>query len=163
VSTTNEPIEAVPATPETRTPSRAGRIVGLSAVYTVGSISVRVLGFALLLVYTRFLTPGDYGMVALAESLAAAFGVLGWAVGGAVQRIYFDYIERSNDDRAAFLAAVATSAFFAAGVILVLGLAVGPLILRVVAPSFGSALFTFLLLAVTSAACTQLAQIQIKL
>ena len=51
----------------------ANRIVRASAVYGSANFGIRALNFLLLPIYTRYLTPSDYGMIALAETLPLYF------------------------------------------------------------------------------------------
>jgi len=44
-----------------------------SAIYGLGSIVARILGVLLLPLYTRYLSPGDYGLI---ETLVALSAVL---------------------------------------------------------------------------------------
>jgi len=68
------------------------RLIKGSFTYGVGSLSQRVISFLLIPVYTRFLTTGDYGIVAVAASTASILQcLLGMELHGAVVRHYYDY------------------------------------------------------------------------
>ena len=66
------------------------KLVGASAVYGLGSVLVRGLAFLLLPVYTRYLTPTEYGIVALTVTCTVVLGML-YPLGlrGAVSRTYY--------------------------------------------------------------------------
>ena len=55
-----------PATPLSAR-SIAWGVLGASATYGLANFGIRALNFLLLPVYTRYLTPADYGIVTLAE------------------------------------------------------------------------------------------------
>ena len=67
------------------------KLVGASAVYGLGSVLVRGLAFLLLPVYTRHLTPAEYGIVALAVTCTVVLGLV-YPLGlrGAVSRTWYD-------------------------------------------------------------------------
>lgn len=70
--------------------------VSHAATYAIGNIARRFVGFAMLPIYTRFLTPADYGVIGLlAFALALLEPLLGARLGWAVPRFYFD----AKDDR----------------------------------------------------------------
>ncbi len=48
-----------------------------SALYALANFGIKALNFFLLPLYTRFLTPADYGVISLAETVAAV--VAKWA------------------------------------------------------------------------------------
>jgi O-antigen/teichoic acid export membrane protein len=67
------------------------RLVGASAVYGLGSILVRGLAFLLLPFYTRYLSPAEYGIVALAVTCTVVLGLV-YPLGlrGAVSRTWYE-------------------------------------------------------------------------
>ena len=68
-----------------------------TATYAVGNIVRRMVGFAMLPIYTRFLTPADYGVVGLLTFALALFEpILGARLGAAIPKFYYD----AEDDRA---------------------------------------------------------------
>lgn len=66
------------------------KLVGASAVYGLGSVLVRGLAFMLLPVYTRYLSPAEYGIVALTVTCTVVLGLL-YPLGlrGALSRTYY--------------------------------------------------------------------------
>ena len=82
---------ATPAVPVTPAPTAAssGRA---AALYTLPSVVSMALPFATLPVMTRWLTPADYGALALSQVVATAFmGFASLGLGLAVERSYFRY------------------------------------------------------------------------
>jgi O-antigen/teichoic acid export membrane protein len=73
--------------------SLALRLVRGSLTYAVANFAVKALNLLLLPLYTRFLSPADYGIISLAETLAAALAVgLGLGLDSGVTRLYFQYV-----------------------------------------------------------------------
>ncbi len=67
------------------------QLLGASAVYGLGSVMVRGLAFVLLPLYTRYLSPAEYGVVALTLTVTVVLGML-YPLGlrGAVSRTYYE-------------------------------------------------------------------------
>ncbi|MCX6827528.1 MAG: oligosaccharide flippase family protein [candidate division Zixibacteria bacterium] len=67
-------------------------IVRHSMVYGLSAVLDRLIGFLMLPVYTRFLTPADYGIMELIYMTMSAISlVVGFGIEAAVSRFYFDY------------------------------------------------------------------------
>jgi O-antigen/teichoic acid export membrane protein len=65
-----------------------------SAIYGLGSIVARVLGVLLLPLYTRYLSPSDYGLIETLVALSAVLSALvAQAMKSAFFRFYFDSVE----------------------------------------------------------------------
>jgi O-antigen/teichoic acid export membrane protein len=61
------------------------------AVYGAGDVAVQFIGFLLLPVYTRYLSPSDYGIIALLLTIEAPAKILfRWGVDTAFMRLYYD-------------------------------------------------------------------------
>jgi O-antigen/teichoic acid export membrane protein len=72
----------------------AVRILRASTVYGLSNLGIRALNFLLLPVYTRFLSPADYGIIALVETLAVLLAtVVGMGFDASLQRLYFRHVE----------------------------------------------------------------------
>lgn len=91
-----------------------------SAVYAMGGILSKAIGFLMIPVYTRVLTPSDYGTIELMYramdvlSLAASMGV-----GHAVVRVYFDYQDKRDRGQvvSSGLISIFTAAFLMAALV----------------------------------------------
>jgi O-antigen/teichoic acid export membrane protein len=141
----------------------AARLVRGSAVYAVANFGLKALNFALLPVYTRFLTPADYGTVGLAESVAAVFLVIfGISLEVAVRRYYFEY--SSDQDRlTSYLSSVFRFAGVYGAIVLALALAAGPFLLRALLPGFSVPFYPYIALAVGSSAVLNILQYRLAL
>jgi O-antigen/teichoic acid export membrane protein len=72
--------------------SEAKVIAKHSAVYGLSSVLDRAVSFLMLPVYTRFLTPADYGIMELLYMTSSVISlVVGLGLESAVNRFYFDY------------------------------------------------------------------------
>ncbi|HAC80268.1 MAG TPA: hypothetical protein DCG06_08235, partial [Deltaproteobacteria bacterium] len=69
-------------------------------IYGLGNYGIKVVGFLLIPVYTRYLTPGDYGILALVAMYTQAMFVvmnLGQTVG--IFRFYYDHDDDAGRER----------------------------------------------------------------
>ena len=84
-----------------------------SVLYTIGNVANRVAGFALIPLYTSFLTPSEYGLLALVDLfLSLSVIMLGiQSIGGAMIRIFHD-----QDDPDARNRVVSTSLLLMTGI-----------------------------------------------
>ena len=61
-------------------------------IYSLGNFMQRIVSLLLLPVYTRFLTPHDYGVKELVALSTDVIGILlATAISGAIYRFYFEY------------------------------------------------------------------------
>jgi O-antigen/teichoic acid export membrane protein len=80
--------EAAPTGP------RRGRLAGAILSYGLGAYVPRIANFVLIPLYTRFLTPADFGVVDIYVTIGATLSILMRAgLPGAVSRFYFDHTE----------------------------------------------------------------------
>jgi O-antigen/teichoic acid export membrane protein len=90
-----------------------------SFIYWIGVILARVVGFLLIPVYTRYLTPADYGTIELLFLTADIAGlVIGMQISQGVFKFYHQYETQSEKDR---LISTALISMLALGVILAVG------------------------------------------
>jgi O-antigen/teichoic acid export membrane protein len=99
---------------------RLGELVRHSAIYGFGSLVSRFLAVLLLPIYTRYLSPADYGLIETLIALSAILTVLLAAgVKSAFFRFYFDEPEEAGKQR------VIRTSFWFTMVMGTVGLAVG--------------------------------------
>jgi O-antigen/teichoic acid export membrane protein len=71
--------------------SNAGRFLKHSTIYAIGNVSRQMVGFLMLPLYTRFLTPADYGVVGLLTfALALLEPFFGARLGDAMMKFYYE-------------------------------------------------------------------------
>jgi len=92
-------------------------------IYSLGNFMQRIVALLLLPVYTRFLTPHDYGVKELVALSTDVIGVLlATAISGAIYRFYFEYKD-VKDRNEVISSAVITIAVFGLIALLSLSLA----------------------------------------
>lgn len=71
------------------------KMITQSAMFGIGNLLPRMIGFILLPVYTNYLTPLDYGIIATIDMFAMYFGIIANAgFGSALMRYYYDKNEQ---------------------------------------------------------------------
>jgi O-antigen/teichoic acid export membrane protein len=97
-----------------------------SAVYVLGQVVSKALGFVLLLVYARFLEPADFGIIGTLAAYGALLSTL-FVVGlhGSVSRHYFDYTRDPCSLRSYLTTVYAFQALISGGMAFALALAGG--------------------------------------
>jgi O-antigen/teichoic acid export membrane protein len=89
-----------------------------AAMYAVGNIARRFVGFVMLPIYTRFLTPADYGVIGLLTfALALMEPLLGARLGWAIPKFYFDATDRLGKRKVIWGALILTGAASAVSVL----------------------------------------------
>jgi len=77
------------------TPSTHGTALRLAqsfAVYGIANFGIRALNFLLILVYAHYLRPYDYGIIYMAEIIAAFLAIFaGLSMDSALERLYFQH------------------------------------------------------------------------
>ena len=87
--------------------------------YTIGNILPQAAGFILLPIYSRYLTPADYGVVSSMQVLISIFGILfTLAIDKSVYRLYFDY--KLEKDKKDFLGTITISLIIISTIFLLL-------------------------------------------
>jgi O-antigen/teichoic acid export membrane protein len=87
-------------------------------MYAIGNIARRFVGFVMLPIYTRFLTPADYGVIGLLTfALALMEPILGARLGWAVPKFYFDAPDRRGRRAVIWGALILTGAASAVSVL----------------------------------------------
>ena len=68
--------------------------------FSIGLILTNAIGFILLPVYTRYLTPADYGIISVAGVVSAILSIICiFGMRGAISRFYFDYYKDPGELR----------------------------------------------------------------
>jgi len=73
---------------------RKSRLITNVGIYVLGNFLRKTIGFFLIPVYTRVLTPDDYGIVGLTTAVGGLLGIImALGISGAVARYYFEYVD----------------------------------------------------------------------
>jgi O-antigen/teichoic acid export membrane protein len=71
--------------------NRIRQLTAQSGLYGIGNLLPKAIGFILIPLYTRYLTPADYGILAFATTIIAILGILfEFGLGSALTRFYYD-------------------------------------------------------------------------
>lgn len=71
-----------------------------SVIYGLGNVLSRIVAFIMLPIYTRHLSPFDYGVLEIVDTTTSMIGlVAGLGVVGAMSRFYFDYQDEEGRKR----------------------------------------------------------------
>jgi len=83
-------------------PEKSGKkIISHGKIYLLGNILQRCVSFIMLPIYTRFLTPADYGTIELLSMILDFVGIiLGLRIGQSIFRYYADYEKKKEADSA---------------------------------------------------------------
>lgn len=111
------------------------RVAGSSVVYATTTFLQKGIAFLLLPLYTRFLTPEDYGVLAVVGALSTFLLVFfSLSMHGAVNRYYFLYRDRP-DVLKDFVGTVVTASLTVGTVLAIVLLAAGE---RILSPAYGA-------------------------
>ena len=76
---------------------RNSKLISNASVYVMGSMLQKAAAFLLIPLYTRYITPSDYGIVGLAQSVQGVISLLiGLGLYSAIARLYFDFRDKPN-------------------------------------------------------------------
>jgi O-antigen/teichoic acid export membrane protein len=140
------------AVPSVRTVT--ARILSASAVYGLANLGIRALNFLLLPLYTHFLTPADYGIITLAETLAAfLLSIVGLGFDASIQRLYFRHVG-DPEKLSSYVGSVLKFALILETAFLLLALVTGSWFQHAVSPH-ASVPFQYVAMAMITAAATQ--------
>ncbi len=95
-----------------------------TAIYTIGTVVRNLATFLMLPIYTRYLTPGDYGVIELLSMIIDLFAIIfGLRIGDAVFRYHANYDEQKDKNQVVTTAIALVGGLTVAGVLLVFLLA----------------------------------------
>jgi O-antigen/teichoic acid export membrane protein len=124
---------------------------------------LKAVNFLLITLFTRYLSPGDYGTISLDEIIATTLAAFcGLGLDTAVRRLYFHYsgepaVQRRYVSSVVRFGAVLTMAITA------LAFVVGPHLLGPIAPYFAVPFFPHIALAIGTAPATQIVDYRLGL
>lgn len=158
-----EAIEAAAIGPSLDLRRAALRLIQGSAVYAVANFGMRAVSFLLLPIYTRYLTPADYGTITLAEIIALIVANLcGLGLENGITRYYYQYVDRPEELREFLGSVLKFGSATAAGVAL-LCVSVGGPLMQWAGLRFDVPFFPYIALAIATAGFTQLINFRLSL
>ena len=94
-------------------------IIKNTTIYTIGNILPQAAGFFLLPIYTKYLTPTDYGIVSSMQVLSTVFILLfTLSIDKSIYRLYFDH--NTEKDKRDYLGTISISLFISSVIVLIL-------------------------------------------
>jgi O-antigen/teichoic acid export membrane protein len=139
------------------------RLARGSFIYVIANFGIRALNFLLLPLYTRFLSPAEYGIVSLAETVAAVLmAIIGLGLDTGVCRLYFQYV---HDPRQLKLCMGSLLYFAGASTALAVSVALllGQRVLSWGAPHLSVQFYPYIAMAIATAALLQTVQYRLSL
>ncbi len=149
--------------PSSRTPSPGRRLLVGSGAYATTNFALKAVNFLLITLFTRYLSPGDYGTITLAEVTATTLAAFcGLGLDSAVRRLYFHYADDLAVQRRYVSSVLRFGAVLTIAVV-ALVFAIGPQVLGRIAPHFAVPFFPYIALAIGTAAANQLVDYRLGL
>lgn len=148
----------MPIDPAALTPTIGGvlgRLARASAIYGIASFTIRAANFLLIPLYTRYLSPADYGIIYLAETVAVFLLLFGnLAMDTATQRLYFQY-EKNPAELNSYIGTVVRFAIATMAALLTMAYVIGPPVQRLFGGHLEVPFFPFIAIALATAALSQ--------
>jgi O-antigen/teichoic acid export membrane protein len=139
------------------------RLARGSLIYVFANFGIKALNFFLFPLYTRFLSPADYGIVSVAETVAAVLmAVLGLGLDAGVCRLYFQYVG-DPEQLEYYISSLLLFAVMSAALALSLVLLLGQRLLTWAAPHFSVPFYPYIAMAITTGALLQIVQYRLSL
>ena len=132
-------------------------------VYGLANFGIRAFNFFLVLLYSRYLRPADYGLVYLAEIVAAFLAIFaGLSIDSALQRLYFQH-NRTSEELHSYLGSVIRFGLGWMAVFLALVLTVGRSIQSHLPTSAALPFYPYIAIATTTAIAIQGVQFRLAI
>jgi O-antigen/teichoic acid export membrane protein len=85
-----------------------GKVIKNTIIYTLGNLLPQIISFILLPVYSKFLSPNEFGVISAMTTVQAIMALLfSLSLERAILRLYWDY--KTKEDKMVFLGTVAIS------------------------------------------------------
>lgn len=139
------------------------RLLVGSGTYATTNFALRAVNFLLITLFTRYLTPSDYGTISLAEVMAATIGTFcGLGLDASIRRLYFNYADEPAVQRLYVSSVIRFGACLTATIVIVT-LVAGPHLLHRFAPHFAIPFFPYIAVAIATAAANQIVDYRLGL
>lgn len=143
--------------------SASRRLLVGSGTYATTNFALRAVNFLLITLFTRYLSPGDYGTISLAEIIAATLATFcGLGLDPAVRRLYFHYAGEPVVQRR-YVSSVLRFGAVLTTTIVALAFVTGPHLLQRLAPHFAVPFFPYIALAIGTAGANQIVDYRLGL
>lgn len=139
------------------------RILAAGTIYGLTNFGLKGMNFIILPFLSRYLAPADFGVVALAETVAGPIGMIcGLGAATTLRRMYYDF---GNDERTrhAYVGSALRFVTISAVAVITLSCIIGPTLLKQQNKAFAVPFFPFLGVAVCAAGLGQIEQTQLSL
>ncbi len=143
--------------------SASRRLLLGSGAYATTNFALRAVNFLLITVFTRYLSPGDYGTISLAEIIAATlanFSALG--LDASMRRLFFHYADEPTVQRR-YVSSILRFGFFLTTAMVALAFIIGPHLMQRLTPHFAIPFFPYIALAIGAAAANQIVDYRLSL
>jgi O-antigen/teichoic acid export membrane protein len=139
------------------------RLLAAGTIYGLTNFGLKGINFLLIPIITRLLRPADYGMVALADTIAGPIGMIcGLGAATSLRRIYFEYVD-DNQLRRAYVGTALRFVMLTCIVGIALSWYIGPHVLKSLDEHFAVPFFPFVAIAICSAALGQVVQTHLSI
>ena len=143
------------------TPSLLRRLTKSFGVYGGANFGIRGLNFLLILVYARYLQPRDYGVIYMAEIIAAFLTIFaGLSLDSAIERLYFEH-NHDREELRSFIGSVFRFGLLWMGIFLLLALAVGSAISSHLKVLASTPFYPYIAFAIATATASQATQFRL--
>jgi O-antigen/teichoic acid export membrane protein len=143
--------------------SASRRLLFGSGAYATTNFALKAVNFLLITLFTRYLSPADYGTISLAEIIATTLAAFcGLGLDAAMRRLYFHYAT----EPAVLRRYVSSVLHFGAALTITLttlAFLVGPYLVQRLAPHFEVRFFPYIALAISTSAANQIVDYRLGL
>ena len=142
--------------------SASRRLLVGSGAYASTNFALKAVNFLLITLFTRYLSPGDYGTISLAEIIAATLATLSaFGLDASMRRLYFHYADQPAVQRR-YVSSVLRFGASMTTAMVALAFMAGPRLARLT-PHFGVPFFPYIALAIGAVAANQIADYRLSL
>lgn len=139
------------------------RILAAGTIYGLTNFGIKGINFLILPLVSRYLRPADFGIVALADTIAGPIGMIcGLGAATSLRRLYYEHIDDPARTRS-YLGTTLRSVMLSAIAIISLSCFVGPRLVQRLDKNFVVPFFPFLMIAICTAGLGQVEQTQLSI
>ena len=133
----------------------AMRLARSFAIYGIANFGIRGLSFLLVLVYTHYLRPSDYGIIYMSEIVATFLMIFGnLSIDSAFQRLYFQH-DHDQEELRSYLGTSIRFGLSAMAILVVMTFLVGGSVQSHLTVTMGVPFYPYIAMAIVTGAATQ--------